>query len=532
MRMLLPLFLFAYSLHAEDKVTYQDNILPLVEANCSKCHNADKKKADLDLTSFQGALKGSGSGLVLTSGNLDASKLWKAINHAEEPFMPPNRPKLEDKQIELFKKWILGGLLETAGGKPIAAATPAVDLTLKADAVGKPDGPPPMPKELPLQPVAHTARMTAITGLASSPWAPLVAVAGQKQVLLFHADTFELLGILPFPEGQPDDIRFSRNGKLLLASGGRGARSGRVLVLDTVTGERLATLGDDYDIVLTADIRPDQSQVALGGPGRLVKIFSSKTGELQHKIKKHTDWVTAVAFSPNGQWLATADRNGGISLWDPDNAQELFTFAGHKSSVTALSWRGDSKLLASSSEDGTVKLWEMQEGKQAKSWNAHSSGVLCVSYSHDGHLITCGRDNAVTLWDTNGGKQRNMTFTGELPLRAAFTHDGKRVCVTDFTGQVGVWTIADGKRCGTLDPNPPPLAEQVAAAEKRLAEMETHMADSPKPDAAKVKEAGAAAENSDSALTEAKAVVARLKAALLAASNAHPPTSLAARKSK
>jgi mono/diheme cytochrome c family protein len=42
--------LFILSAAAEDKVTYQDHILPLAEANCSKCHNADKKKADLDLT--------------------------------------------------------------------------------------------------------------------------------------------------------------------------------------------------------------------------------------------------------------------------------------------------------------------------------------------------------------------------------------------------------------------------------------------------------------------------------------------------
>ena len=103
-----------------------------------------------------------------------------------------------------------------------------------------------------------------------------------------------------------------------------------MVLWDVATGKRMLTLGDDYDTVLAADIRPDQAQVALGGPSRLVKLWSTKTGQLQHKIKKHTDWVTAVAFSPNGQMLATADRNGGISVWDPDSAQELFTLAGHK----------------------------------------------------------------------------------------------------------------------------------------------------------------------------------------------------------
>src|SRR6266436_4538846 len=242
------------SANAQDKITYQDHILPLIEANCSKCHNSDKKKADLDLTSYQGAIKGSGSGVVLLSGNPDGSKLWKAVTHAEEPNMPPNRPKLADKDLELIKKWISGGLLENAGSKAVAAAKPALDLTLQPDAMGKPDGPPPLPaRPLPLNPVLHTARMNAITGIACSPWAPLIAIAGQKQVLLFNTDTLALLGILPFTEGQAVDLKFSRNGKLLLASGGRGANSGAVMVWDVVTGERRMMMGKEYDTVLSAD---------------------------------------------------------------------------------------------------------------------------------------------------------------------------------------------------------------------------------------------------------------------------------------
>ena len=284
-------------------------------------------------------------------------------------------------------------------------------------------------------------------------------------MLLFNSDSLELLGILPFTEGEPVGVQFSRSGQLLLANGGHGAQSGRVVVWDVVTGKMLMKLGDDYDTVLAADIRPDQSQVALGGPSRLVKIWSTKSGELLHKIKKHTDWVTAVAFSPNGQMLATADRNGGISIWDPDSAQELFSLAGHKAAVTALSWRGDSKLLASASEDGTVKLWEMDEGKSVKSWTAHGSGALSVSYAHDGNLVTCGRDNAVTLWDGSGKKLRELEKFCDLPLRAVFSSDGGRVFVSDFDGQVAVWLVKDGKHFGNLDPNPLPSSSKLAAAQ-------------------------------------------------------------------
>src|SRR6202040_1868489 len=129
-----------------------------------------------------------------------------------------------------------------------------------------------------------------------------------------------------------------------------------------------------------------------------------------------------------------------------------------KSGVTALSWRGDSKFLASSSEDGTVKLWDAQEGKQAKSWTAHGPGALCVSYAHDGRLVSCGRDNAVRLWNGNGGKVRNLDPSGDLPLRVAFGSDGKRIFASGFSGRVVAWTAADGKRVGEATLNPLLLA--------------------------------------------------------------------------
>src|SRR5437016_2634831 len=182
-------FCLAFSIGAEaqEKITYQEHVLPLIENNCGKCHNPDKKKADLDLTSYGGIIKGSGSGQVVVSGNLDGSKLWRAITQVEEPTMPPNKPKLPDKELEIFRKWILGGLLETSGSKAIAASKPAVDFTLKPGSVGKPEGAPAMPEDLPLEPVVHTTHSNPLTGLAASPWAPLIALAGQKQVSLYHS---------------------------------------------------------------------------------------------------------------------------------------------------------------------------------------------------------------------------------------------------------------------------------------------------------------------------------------------------------
>jgi hypothetical protein len=490
----------AASLHAQQKITYADHVLPLVEQHCAKCHNPDKRKGDLDLTSYAGALKGGGSGVVLVAGNPDSSKLIKALTHAEEPTMPPNKPPLPEKEITVFKNWIVGGLLETSGSKAVATAKPSVDLTLKAPDLGKPDGPPPMPGELSIEPVLHTARGYAINGLAASPWAPLVAIAGQKQVLLYNTTNLDLLGILRFNEGQPWDVKFSRSGKLLLAGGGHGAKSGGVTLWNVETGEPIATIGKEYDAVLATDISPDQAHVALGGPDRLVKIHSTKSGELEHKIKKHTDWVTALAFSPNGEMLASADRNGGLTVWDADNGQELFTTAGHKGAVTSLSWRSDSKLIASSSEDGTVKLWESAEGKQAKTWNAHNGGALCVAYSREGKLVSCGRDGSVATWNAEGVKQKSFEFSGEMTLRCAWSEDNSRIIASDFAGNVAIWDAKSGKRLGELDSNPRPLADRIAAVQARVAGLRAR-GDKPSPALAEAEQALAKLE---SELTDAR----------------------------
>src|ERR1051325_8360393 len=169
--------LASLGVRAQDKVTYQDHILPLVENNCAKCHNPDKKKRDLDLTSYSALMAGGGSGKIVVAGDPDGSKMNRVVNHLEVPNMPPNKPKLPDKELAMIKKWIAGGLLENNGSKAIPAGRPTVDLALKSASIGKPEGPPPMPHDLSLDPVVHTPQISAVVGLAGSPWAPLVAVA-------------------------------------------------------------------------------------------------------------------------------------------------------------------------------------------------------------------------------------------------------------------------------------------------------------------------------------------------------------------
>ncbi|MDF1850776.1 MAG: hypothetical protein P1U85_08085 [Verrucomicrobiales bacterium] len=628
---------------------FEDDVLPIFKEHCNGCHNPDKFKADLDLTTYAGVLKGSSGGEVVKAGVPDTSWIYETITHAEdvEP-MPPKKPKIADAQIEVIHQWIAGGLLEAEGGK---SKLRNLSFDLTAGSMERPEDPA-TPTNLPDVPVSVTNTAPPILALASSPWTNLIAASGHEQILLFgeqtpaiEADDFEPvakdslflredfeeeenamegvvgnawnanghrpleelprdflnqndafsftawiqpdadmksetifgrgsfaiflekarngwrlrsvtrakdnrigyfgrqgefpggswqhiavtcdgkewvfyyggkeisrqkipedqpgfleydhpffiggdgvhddrqyrgglddvriykralspeevatihsnattslghIGTLPFPEGDVHDLRFSRNGELLVAAGGRGAYSGKVAVFDVSTGERKATIADEQDIVLSADISADHRFVAIGTPAKKVKIFSAVNGELLHTMDKHTDWVTKVRFSPDGKKLATGDRNGGIHVWESENAGIVYTLDEHKVRITGLSWRADGQLLASAAEDGKFVLWDMKDGWPTRTASPHSvkqepsrytrhTGILDIQFARDGRFLTVGRDRSVRWWQTDGNGIGQVEDLASIPTQVAFGWDGKTVVTGDLKGELKLW---------------------------------------------------------------------------------------------
>lgn len=436
---------------ADSKITYDDHVLPILRDKCLGCHNQDKSRGGLVASTYVGLMAGGSSGEVIKPGDPDNSRLMQLVSHKAEPHMPPKSPMIPAENLETIKKWIVGGALENAGSKARVSTAPKNELVLGSASKGKPDGPPPMPAAKPKRDtIIRTARPNAVTALASSPWAPLIAVSGNKQVLLYHADTLELVGLLPFPEGVPHVLRFSRNGSLLLAGGGRGAKSGRVVVWKVTTGERILEVGDETDAVLAADISSDQSQIALGGPSKIVRVYSTKDGKLLREIRKHTDWITALEYSPDGVLLATGDRGSGLFVWEAHTGREYLALRAHTSAIAAVSWRADSNVLASASEDGTLRLWEMENGGNIRGWTGHAGGVLGLQFGRDGRLVSSGRDLQVRLWDAGGNAVRAHGPEPDLPLRCVFSHDMSRIVSGNWNGKVNVWSTADGKPVGPI----------------------------------------------------------------------------------
>lgn len=447
-----------------DPPNFEEQVKPILRANCAGCHNPGTARGGLDLSSFGALMRGGSSGDAVVAGDPDASTLLQLLSHQREPHMPPNAPRRPDAELDVVRGWIAGGLIEKKGGTAQAAARSKVDLRVAGSAMKRPDGPPPMPEGLSLQPASRPERTGPVLAVAASPWAPLVALGGAGQIALYRTDSLELVGVLPFPDGEPHALRFSRSGKLLICGGGVGASEGRVVIWDVVTGKRLNEVGDEFDTVLAADISPDQGAIALGGPSRLVRVYAAEDGRLLHDIKKHTDWVTAIEYSPDGVLLATGDRGGGLVLWEAQGAQEFQVLQGHQGAITDVSWRKDADVMASASEDGTIRLWNPNDGKQIKQWKAHDGGVLSLEYAHDGRIVSSGRDRRVRIWDGSGKQERAVEGFGDIVLSVAISEDGKRAIAGDWGGNALVIEAGSGERAGALRPDPPTLAEHIEAA--------------------------------------------------------------------
>lgn len=431
-------------------VNYTDHILPIFRARCFSCHNEDRRRGGLALTTVGLTLEGGSSGPVIEPGAPDSSRLLRLVSGEEEPKMPPSGEPLSAEELEKIRTWISEGAPANADAQVMTAKskdTTDVEVYIAA----KMDGPPPMP-EAPLAPAVTTPREGLVArAVAASPGAPLVAVGGDGQVLLYRLDDFSLLGALPFPEGYVYSVSFSVNGHLLVCAGGQEGAAGVVAVYDVKSGERTGVYGETWDTILTADISPDHRMLAVGGPDRKVKVYDTASGEQLFALDAHTDWVLAVKYSPDGELLASADRGGGLYLWQAANGRPVEQLRGHEGAIFDLAYTYDSVLLASAGADGSVQTWDTWKYSRVRNiGNAHAGGALSVDYANDGRLVTTGQDGEVKVWGNDGKVAKAYEPLEDWGYAASFGGDGALVLAGSWQGRIAVWDAESGERRATL----------------------------------------------------------------------------------
>ena len=134
-----------------------------------------------------------------------------------------------------------------------------------------------------------------------------------------------------------------------------------------------------------------------------VRLWDAKTGAVRRTLKGHSGPVIGVAFSPDGQLVASASDDNTVRLWDAAMEAVPRTLKGHSGSVNAVAFSPDGQLVASASDDKTVRLWDAATGApRGEPLEGHSGWVRSVAFSPDGKLVTVSdwvaKDAEKLLW--------------------------------------------------------------------------------------------------------------------------------------
>jgi WD40 repeat protein len=268
-------------------------------------------------------------------------------------------------------------------------------------------------------------------------------------------------------------VAFSPDGARVAVSGYKEAR-----ILDAATGKLVQTLGGASDLVRALAFSPDGKWLAGGGgrPSRSgeVVLWDLATGQAARTIEGHRDYVYAVAFSPNGRFLATASYDKNARLWYPGTGKERAKLKEHLDAVFALAFSPDGKWLATGSGDRTVKVWDVASGQRLFTLSDALDTVYAVAFHPSGkQLSAAGADKMLRTWELSAesGTLAFSTIVHEDAIvRLAYSPDGTRLVTAGADRVIKVWDVDRRTELRVLPEQPDwPMAMAMAPDGKRLA---------------------------------------------------------------
>ncbi len=176
---------------------------------------------------------------------------------------------------------------------------------------------------------------------------------------------------------------------------------------------------------------------------------------LDRTLKAHSGWVTGVAFSADGQRLASGSSDQTVKLWDVPTGQETGTVATKIQEVQALAFSRDGHWLAAENSTNTVTLWDAATGREVRTFRSNkplgvlgSSWVYSIAFSPDGRLLASGVDDkTIRLWDVETGRSvRDLGAARRSVIYIAFSPDGRWLASGGDDKTIKIWEVPPEKK--------------------------------------------------------------------------------------
>ena len=324
----------------------------------------------------------------------------------------------------------------------------------------------------------HTGR---VISLAYSPDGERIVSGGADQtVRIWDASSGEELRTF---KGHTDEVRavaYSGDGRDIASAGA----DSMVKVWDatgpprprTLQSPSVLTYGGSVDCIAYS---PDGRRFVSGHDDKALRIWELPSGRLLHLLKGHENRIRSVAFSSDGNTIASSDgrssllkgSQGTVRLWDTKSGEPRYVFTDHKDIVLAVLFTRDGHEVISASGDHTVKIWDPLTGKVRLSLDKHTDAVRGLALSPDGRtLASASRDHTARLWDLINGQPRAILKGHTAPLiTAAFSPDGQTLATAGADRMVRLWSVKTGTFLKTLEGHLGEIDSLVFSPDGRLA---------------------------------------------------------------
>ena len=270
-------------------------------------------------------------------------------------------------------------------------------------------------------------------------------------------------------EPNPDDptmnrvygVAFSPDGQTLASA--HGDRSVRMWDVETRELERtlggslvhssIERRGHKYAANSVA-FSPDGNILASGGRGGRVLLWDANTGRLKQFMLRHAGGIWSLAFSPDGNTLAAATEGGYVYIYDISNLRSVerkHRLRAHSVRAWSVAFSSDGQFLASSGGDAFVRLWDYETGRTKKTLRGHEEQVLSVAFGAGDTLASSSADGTVRLWNVETGTSRTLSGHTNWVLGVAFHPNGEILASTGKDMSVRLWDTTFGVPLNTLE---------------------------------------------------------------------------------